>query len=190
MFMHQKIARSERQAVFWDKTGIFKTIFRMKLAVDSAFVAAKVFGSDKHKVMNLKPDGEMRGILKLVMHIAAKVRCMPAHTKRFQRTQDATWVEFPGMVGVINIPIGSENIVRDHCLYSIQILLFNLKNGISGNPPGRSIGGVRDKSAPTRSVLFCQSIVIARLSWQENRSRNIVCQYRYSVKSPRRSRVA
>src|SRR2546422_3137411 len=108
----------------------------MELAVDCAFMAAKVFGSHKHKVMNLQADGEMSGILKLVMYIAAKVGYVPAHAKRLERTQYAAGVEFPGMIGVINIPIGGVIIMGNHRLYSIQIMLFNLLIGISGNLPG------------------------------------------------------
>ena len=83
MFMDEKIACGEYYVILRHKANIFKTIFGMELAVDGTLVTPKIFRSDKHKVMNLETNAEMSGILKLVMHITAKVWNMPAHSQRF-----------------------------------------------------------------------------------------------------------
>src|SRR5437763_16739040 len=77
-------------------------------------MAAEVFGSDQHQVVDFQSYGEMCSILELVAYVAAKVGHMPAHSKGSHRTQYATRVEFPGVIGIIQVAMGGEVVVGDH----------------------------------------------------------------------------
>src|SRR6266702_8194219 len=86
VLLHQEIACSERQAILWNDTRIFKAAFCMQLAVHDALLTVKIVRRDKHAIMNLEPEREMSRILKLVPYVAPKVGYMPAHAERRKRT--------------------------------------------------------------------------------------------------------
>ena len=86
----------------------------MQRAFDNTSVASKVFGSNEHRVIDFQPNREMGGILKLVMHITSQVGHVPAHAKRGQRTQHSTRVDLPTMIGVVEVAVRGEVVVRDH----------------------------------------------------------------------------
>src|SRR6266446_1218546 len=119
VFINEKITCGEGQAVSGYSAGIFKASFRVQMADNGAAVTFEVFGSDQYRPVNLEANGEVCGILKLVAHVATEIGHVPAHTQGGQGTQDAAGVEFPGVIRVVEITVGSEVVVRDHgiCLH-------------------------------------------------------------------------
>src|SRR6266568_7870732 len=81
VLLHQEIACSERQAVLWNDTYVFKAAFCMQLAVHDALLTAKIVRRDEHTIMNLEPEREMSRILKLVPYVAPEVGYMPTHAE-------------------------------------------------------------------------------------------------------------
>ena len=79
-------------------------------------MAAEVFGSDQYQVVDFQSYSKMCSILELVAYVAAKVGHMPAHAERSHRTQYATRVEFPGVIGIIQVAMRGEVVVGDHTL--------------------------------------------------------------------------
>src|SRR6266516_2532014 len=112
VFLHQEIACSERQAKLWNDAAIFKTAFRVQLAVNHALLTAEIVRRDKHAIANLEPEHEMSRIVKLVPHVASEVGHMPAHAKRGKRTENSTGVELPGVVGIIEVAVRRKIVVR------------------------------------------------------------------------------
>ena len=86
----------------------------MKLAVDDAFVVAKVFGCDEYLIVYFEANREMGCILKLVADVAPEIGHMSAHAQRLQRTQHPARIEFPAVVGVIQVTVGSKIVMGDH----------------------------------------------------------------------------
>src|SRR5437667_2426653 len=86
VLLHQEIACSERQAILWNDTCVFKAAFCMHLAVYNALLTAKIVRRDEHAIVNLEPECEMSRILKLVPYVAPEVGYLPADAERRERT--------------------------------------------------------------------------------------------------------
>src|SRR5579872_2788896 len=100
----------------WHGAGILKAIFGMQTAANSAFMTAKVFRRDENHIVYLETDSEVRSILELVVDITAKIGNMPAHAKGWKRAQNATGIEFPRMIGVVEIAVGGEVVMWNHTI--------------------------------------------------------------------------
>ena len=114
IFIHQEITGAEGQPVFRHDAAIFKAIFGMQRAMNSAFLAAEIIRCDKYRLAYFQAYVEMRGVLKLVIHVAAQVGYVPAHTERLQRAQHPTRIEFPRVVGVIQVAVRGEIVLWNH----------------------------------------------------------------------------
>ena len=114
VFIDQEITRRERHPIFRHETAIFKAIFGVQLAVDRTFLATKILRRDQHKMVDLQSNREVSRILKLVINIAPQVRHVPAHSQRSHRTQHPAGIEFPGVIGIIQVPMWGKIIVGDH----------------------------------------------------------------------------
>src|SRR6266699_3401269 len=114
VLLHQEIACSERQAILWNDTCVFKAAFRMQLAVHDALLTVKIVRRDKHAIMNLEPEREMSRILKLVPYVAPEVGYMPAHAEWGDGAHYAAGVELPAMVGIIQVAMRGKVVTGDH----------------------------------------------------------------------------
>src|SRR5438034_1516339 len=114
MFLNEKITRSERQVVLWDDAGILEAILGVQVAHDDTVMPVEVPGGHQYKVSYFQPDHHMRAILKLVAGIAPQVGNMPAHAQRGQRAQHTTGIEFPTVVGIIQVSMGGKIVVGNH----------------------------------------------------------------------------
>src|SRR6266436_7040492 len=97
--------------------GIFEASFRMELAIDCALMTAEIFGSNEHQIVDVEPNHEMGSILELIQYVAPQIGHVPAHTEGGQGTQDAAGVEFPGVVGIIQVAMWGKVIAGDHCTF-------------------------------------------------------------------------
>src|SRR5581483_2567858 len=82
MFIDQKIAGGQRQRMFRNVAGIFKTVLCMQMANNCAAMMLEVSGSDQDRFANFEANLQMSGVLELITHIASQVRHMPSHPKR------------------------------------------------------------------------------------------------------------
>src|SRR5260221_14667902 len=127
--------------------GIFEARFRMELAIDGAFMTAEIFGRNEYQVVDVEPNHEMGSILELIQYVAPQVGHVPTHTEGGQGTQDAAGVEFPGVIRVVEITVGSEVVMRDHgiCTFRIKVLRNTLHRQLL------SLAGVMSELAGTQS---------------------------------------
>src|ERR1700694_3915208 len=114
IFIDKKITRCESEAVFGKDAVIFKAIFAMQRAVNRAFLSAEIVRRDKDGLAYFETNVEMSGILKLVIDIAAQIRDVPTHSQRLQRTQHSAGIEFPGMIGIVQIAVWGKIVMRNH----------------------------------------------------------------------------
>src|SRR5579885_2080094 len=114
MLIDQKLASGQRQSMLRHSAGIFKAVFRMQMAHNRTAMMFEVSGSNQDRFANFEADLQMGGVLELVTDIAPQVGYMPAHAKRGQRTQHAAGVELPAMIGVIQISMRGEIVMRNH----------------------------------------------------------------------------
>jgi hypothetical protein len=112
--LHEKIARRKCQPVLRNKTGILKAVLGVKLAVDNTSLLAKVFRSDQDRIAYFQPYSQVGGVLKLVANVRTQVWHMPAHAQWSKGTQDAAWIDFPTVVGIIKIAVRGEVVVGNH----------------------------------------------------------------------------
>src|SRR6266566_5430416 len=114
MFLDEKIACGECQTIARYKAGIFEAILGVERTVDGTAMTTEVFASDEYQVVYFQSHCEMGGVLELVAYVASQVRYMPAHAQGSHRTQYATGIEFPGVIGIIQVAMWGEVVVGDH----------------------------------------------------------------------------
>src|SRR5439155_27109680 len=92
-------------------------------------------------------------ILELVPYVTSHIRHVPAHAQRLQRTQNSARVEFPAMIGVIQVAMRGKIVVGNHCP-----LLLSGPDGTLG------IGPI---------VCCCGKRVKGRIPWAQMTSRSV-----------------
>src|ERR1051326_1437056 len=98
-------------------------------------MAAEVLGRDEYQVVDFHSYGEMGSILELVACIAAEIGYMPTHSQRRQRTQHATGVEFPGVIGIIQVAMRGKIVVGDHTHSPVLSFCFACQVTLHGPIP-------------------------------------------------------
>src|SRR5438105_15457499 len=87
----------------------------MQMADDSTTMTLEIFGRYQDRFANRQAERKMGCILKLVADVATEIGHVPTHSQRRQRTQHSTRIEFPGMVGIVQIAVWGKIVMRNHC---------------------------------------------------------------------------
>src|SRR5947209_6443365 len=86
----------------------------MQMADDSTTMTLEIFGRYQDRFANRQAERKMSCILKLVADVATEIGHVPTHSQRRQRTQHSARIEFPGMIGIIQVAVWGKIVVGNH----------------------------------------------------------------------------